>query len=114
MQSVQRATFREILEATRSAAAESAWSRAKTFSGLRHLAQSQKRRRSAVVAARGKITAIQHAISLAPSEIRVTLDCDYQVGLLSIRWQGRGRLHLPAGTELPTSRATSSAVTTRA
>ncbi len=33
---------------------------------------------------------------LLPAEVRVTIDDTYQVGLVSVGWQGHGRFHLPA------------------
>ena len=39
-------------------------------------------------------------LRLEPDEVRVTIDDEYRVGLLSIRWPGHGMLHLPAATQL--------------
>ena len=43
-----------------------------------------------------KIEAIRLAAFLLPEQVKVTIDDDNQIGLLSIRLQGHGRLHLPA------------------
>jgi hypothetical protein len=47
-----------------------------------------------------KAKAIRLAVSLAPEQFKVTIDDDYQIGLLSVRLTGHGRLHLPASTQL--------------
>jgi hypothetical protein len=53
--------------------------------------------------ARIKTDAIRVVLSLLPDRVRVTTDDDNQIGLLSIRWDGRGWLHLPADTDLSES-----------
>lgn len=95
-----RTTFREIVEASRVDAAEAAWERAKTASRLRHFERGTGRYRDAQRLADFKAQAIRLAMSLAPEQISVTIDNDYQVGLLSIRWPGHGRLHLPTDAQL--------------
>jgi hypothetical protein len=94
-----RKTFRQTLNETVTDAAEAAWNRAKLASQLRHVAQSQGRRGAARGLAQVKRAAIWQALRLQTGVVRLTLDNDYQVGLLRIRWPGRGRLHLPAGTD---------------
>jgi hypothetical protein len=91
-----RINFRQIVEASRVDAAEAAWERAKLASRLRHLESGVGRRRNANRLADSKLQAIRLAMSLAPEQISVTIDDNYQVGLLSVRWPGHGRLHLPA------------------
>lgn len=96
----QRATFRQIVEGTRIDAAEAVWSRAKLISRLRHQERGAGRRSSANRLSTLKADAIRLALLLAPEQITVTIDDDYQVGLLSVRWPGHGKLHLPASTRL--------------
>jgi hypothetical protein len=45
-----------------------------------------------------KIRCLDRVADILPGEVRVTLDDDLQIGLISIRWPGHGRLHLPAGS----------------
>lgn len=96
-----RPTFRELLEQTRKAAAGLAWERAKLASSMRHYAAVTGQRRAARALASVKRRAVTRVISLLPGTIRVSVDEDYHVGLLSIGWRGHGRLHLPADTQLP-------------
>lgn len=98
-----RKTFRETVNETAQASAQAAWDRAKLASRLRHVAAGQGRRRTARLLGDVKREAISRVLRLQPGTVRVTLDSDYHVGLLSIRWLGHGRLHLPANTNLNTS-----------
>lgn len=91
-----RINFRQIVEASRVDAAEAAWERAKLASRLRHLESGAGRRRNATRFADSKVQAIRLAISLVPEQVSVTIDNDHQIGLLSVRWPGHGRLHLPS------------------
>lgn len=100
----RRPTFSQILESTREASAARVWDKAKAVSTLRHLVQSSRRARGAAVLAEAKRALVRRAVELVPDQIKVGIDSDYQVGLLSIRWHGHGRMHLPAGTDLPASR----------
>jgi hypothetical protein len=45
-----------------------------------------------------KKEAIRLAAFVLPEQVKVTIDGDYQVGLVSVSLQGHGRLHLPAGS----------------
>ena len=94
-----RRTFREIVDESRPQAAQQAWERAKTTSAIRHHLRDRRRNSAARHLGRIKHAAISRAIELAPEQVRVTLDTDFQVGLLSIRFNGRGRLHLPAAAQ---------------
>jgi len=93
-------TFRQIVESTRMDAARAAWDRAKFASRLRHVEAVAGHRRNARRLGEWKVRAIRLAVSLAPEQIRLTIDDDYQIGLLSVRWPGHGRLHLPADVRL--------------
>lgn len=95
-----RRTFREIVDESRPEAARQAWERAKTTSAIRHHLRDRRRHSAARHLGRIKHAAISRAIELAPEHVLVTLDTDFQVGLLSIRFNGRGRLHLPAAAQL--------------
>jgi hypothetical protein len=44
-----------------------------------------------------KARCLTRVAELLPAEVRVTIDHDYQIGLVSVHWPGHGRLHLPAG-----------------
>ncbi len=94
---MKRLTFKEILETTKEKAAESAWGRAADASRLRRRLTTQRRFAAAQSCGEIKARALELAASLLPERVRVTIDDDYQVGLLSIRWKGRGRFHLPLG-----------------
>jgi hypothetical protein len=93
---MHKTTFRQILTTTREAAAISAWDRAQYASTLRHAAVARGNRRAARRLAEIKHEAIRIAALVFPEQVKITLDTDYQVGLLSIRFNGHGRLHLPA------------------
>jgi hypothetical protein len=43
-----------------------------------------------------KARCVARVAEILPEQVRVTIDRDYQVGLISVRWPGHGRLHLPA------------------
>ncbi len=89
-------TFRDILEDTRAAAARAAWARAVSASHLRHLARGQ------AVAALTEVTlrALTRALQIAPDLIRITIDDEHQVGLVSVVWNSGARLHLPADARI--------------
>lgn len=95
-----RRTFREIAGESRLVAAERAWERAKLASSLRHHAKDEGRKNASLLLGRIKQAAITQALEVAPEKVRVTLDTDFHVGLVSVRWDGRGRLHLPAAVDL--------------
>jgi hypothetical protein len=90
-----QSSFRQIRESARKQAAESAWSRAEQASAFRHLMVSQRRFAAARRFGEMKEAALKLAVSLLPEQVTVTIDDDYQIGMLSIRWKGHGRLHLP-------------------
>lgn len=95
-----RKTFRETVRETAQGSAEAAWDRARLASHLRHAAARQGHRRTARRLGELKREAISRVLRLQPGTVRVTVDSDYHVGLLSIRWSGHGSLHLPADTDL--------------
>lgn len=88
-------TFREHLEALRVANAARAFTRGQVASSLRHCAMEATRKRSAKQLGRVKQAALQVAVAIAPDVVRVGIDDEFHVGLLSIAFPGRGRLHLP-------------------
>lgn len=94
----KRVNFNAIVEGARFNAADSAWKRAKKASLLRHLMAKRRRFKAAKRFAKVKAEALQLAASLLPEQIVVTIDNDYQIGLVSVSWPGRGKLHLPATT----------------
>lgn len=101
MRTNHRPTFRDLLEQTRKQAVGLTWERAKLASSMRHYAAVTGQRRAARALASVKRRAVTRAIGLLPGVIRVSVDEDFHVGLLSIGWRGHGRLHLPAHTQLP-------------
>jgi len=94
-------TFQSILNDSQRDAGVAAWERACRASALRRLTSGKSRSATARQLAKIKRDSIRAAITLVPDEIVTTIDDDYQIGLLSVRWPGRGRLHLPADTRLP-------------
>jgi len=93
--SKRRSTFRQLVEETRRNHAVALFDKAKRYSEMRHLARKCRDLTGARVAGDRKMQAIVAAIQLAPEEITVTIDDDYQLGMISVRWPGHGRLHLP-------------------
>lgn len=100
MTTLTRTTFRQILRATREQAALSAWQRACIASNLRHLAASRGDRRSARRLSWMKQEAIRLVASLLPNQLKITVDSEHHVGLVSVRLKGHGRLHLPANSSI--------------
>lgn len=94
-----RVTFRHVVETTRVTAALNAWERAVTASGYRRMAVATGDRMAALCFGGIKCRAAQCAAELAPEHVRLRIDDDYQIGLVSIEWLGRGRMHLPANTD---------------
>lgn len=88
--------FRQICDSSRREAASAAWERASRASVLRRALTAQRRFTAARYCGEVKAQALRIAASLLPREVRVTIDADYQIGLVSVRWKGRGRFHLPA------------------
>jgi len=99
--SSERQTFRRILDDSRMEAALSAWGRARLASCLRHWATRHGDRTAAITLANIKADALRRAVAILPQEVHVGIDGDYQVGLVSVAWQGHGRMHLPAGAAMP-------------
>ena len=95
-----RSSFGQIRESTKTLAAESAWARAQQASALRHLMLSQHRYAAAGRLGEMKEAALKLAVKLLPEHFMVTIDADYQVGLVSVRWKGHGRCHLPAHADI--------------
>ena len=96
----RRRTFAEIFESSRGEAAARAFRRGITASRLRKTLQHRGRSRAAALLAFQKVSAVRRAIILAPESVLVTVDNDYQIGLLSVRFVGVGRVHLPPTTDL--------------
>jgi hypothetical protein len=90
----QRQTFSQILEASRVQAATAAWDRARLASRLRHYFVAMGKGRSGRMMGQLKNRCLTRAAEILPNEVRVTIDTDYQIGLVSVRWPGHGRLHL--------------------
>ena len=98
-----RMTFAEILEATQESSAESAWDRACKASQLRHAAIRVGNFRAAKAFGQIKERAVEQSVAVFPEKFKVTIDDDYQVGLLSIAYRGHGRLHLSNSSHLAVS-----------
>lgn len=88
-------TFQEQIAAMRLANAARAFMRGKLASELRHCAAASSHRRSARALGRLKQEAVRAAIAIAPDVVRVGLDDEIHVGLLSVAFPGEGRLHMP-------------------
>lgn len=88
-------TFREQLEQVRLDNARRAFERGLSASQLRLLAASSGRGHSARVLAKLKQSALFAAFAIAPEVVRVGIDGDRHIGLLTVSFPGRGRLHLP-------------------
>jgi hypothetical protein len=100
MSPTNRPSFRQIRENTKTLAAESAWDRAEQASSLRHLMLSQRRYAAAARLGEMKEAALKLAVKLLPEQVTVTIDDDYHVGLISVRWKGHGRCHLPLDADI--------------
>ena len=105
MRSEATITFREIVESTRQKAGLAAWERARQASTLRHLAVARRDCRGARRLSQMKKDAIQLVAFVLPEQLHVTIDSDKHIGLLSVRLDGHGRLHLPADSFLSKTRA---------
>lgn len=92
---VHHHTFHDHLEALRLENAARAFSRGRLASELRHFAAATSQRRSARTLSRLKQQALRAAFEIAPDYVRVGLDDDLHVGMLSVAFPGMGRLHLP-------------------
>jgi hypothetical protein len=99
----QRQTFRQILQESRVEAATAAWDRARVASRLRHDLAATGSRLAARLMGELKARCVARVAEILPVEVRVTIDDDYQVGLVSVHWPGHGRLHLPAGSPIKRS-----------
>ena len=94
-----RRSFRQMLEEVRVQTAQAAWNRARQASALRHATYATNKTGAARFADL-KERAIDRAVAILPEQIRIKIDSDYQIGMLSVRWPGHGLLHLP-GDSLP-------------
>ena len=103
----QRPTFQLICESSRHEAAEAVWRRAGQASRLRHVAIAQGRPRTARRLASLKRDAIRQVLRLNPKTVHVTVD-PHDVRLLSVRWPGHGKLHLPASAVVNAERTETS------
>ena len=102
----ERLTMTEIVDQSRTQCSRSAWEKAKLASKLRKEAVAQDRSRAAAAFGKLKERHIRRAHDIAPAEIVITIDDDWQIGLLSVRPKfDDARLHLPAGTDLGLERA---------
>ena len=98
--SSSRKTFRQICEEERIDNASRAFERGQQASKMRHLATKLGRRHQARLFADIKSMVLKRAHRLAPDIISVGLDSDYQIGLIRVRWPGKGALHLPPDTDI--------------
>lgn len=94
-QTKRQPTFQEQVAALRLANAARAFMRAKLASELRHCAAASSQRRSARALGRLKQEAVRAVLEIAPDVVRLGLDDEMHVGLLSVAFPGGGRLHLP-------------------
>ena len=89
-----RITFRQILEASRTAAAGHLWDRAELFSKLRHLAKLKHRAKTARRCGEYKAKLLGRLIRVAPDLVKVVPASDSD-RLFSVRFLKRSQLHLP-------------------
>lgn len=99
-----RQGFREILAEVKNASIERAWNRARLASQLRRSATQAANHPGARALSDVKVRAIERVLELGGDEVRVGIDGDHHVGLVSVRLVGKGRLHLPACYREPTMR----------
>lgn len=88
-------TFQDQLTALRLPNASRAFQRGRLASELRHCAAASSRRRAARTLSQLKQDAVRAAVGIAPELVRVGLDDDLHIGLLSVSFPGLGRIHLP-------------------
>ncbi|MCG3130420.1 MAG: hypothetical protein FLDDKLPJ_01177 [Phycisphaerae bacterium] len=93
-------TLRQIVSDLRRDAADNAWRRATLASRLRHAAAQMGQSRSSRVLGEIKRAALERVAELVPDEVGMTIDSDRHIGLVSVRWNGHGRLHLPADVQV--------------
>ena len=96
----ERLTFRQILDETRVESASSAWERAQLASRLRHSYARLGNRRAAQLIGEVKARSLNRVARIIPGQVRITIDHNFQIGLISVRWPGHGSLHLPAGSQI--------------
>jgi len=84
-----------MVEEVRVQTAQAAWKRARQASALRQATYATSKKAAARFADL-KERAIDRAVAIVPELIQITIDSNYQLGMLSVRWPGHGRLHLPA------------------
>lgn len=109
MRREKRVSFREIFESSKEEAAESAWEKAKRASVLRRLLAAKNRFGGASRCSEIKSAALKLVASLLPEQVQVSIDDDYQVGLVTVGWKGHGRFHLPADWSIEASAPSRSA-----
>lgn len=93
---IRRKTFTKILKEARASSAESCWRRAEISSALRHDAKKKGQLMAARALSAIKIRSVERVVSLAPDLCEISIDSDLYIGLTSVRFQGRSKLHLPA------------------
>ena len=96
----QRKTFATTLEETRIGSAKIAWRRARAASALRREANKICRFQTARDLSIIKVASVRRTFELAPELIRIAIDDDLHIGLLSVRCNDGSRLHLPAATDI--------------
>jgi len=84
---------------TKRIAANHLWRRADNARRLYHALRKQGKRTAARRCADIKLQALRRAFELMEGEITIVI-ADDQPGLLSIRWQGHGRMHLPCDADI--------------
>lgn len=95
-------TLGTITRETCTLSSRSLWAKAKVASTLRHEAIRRHDMTAARVLAEIKLRAIRRAVELAPQMYEVSIDSEYQIGLVSVRANDGSRLHLPAAVRTDT------------
>jgi len=88
-------TMRKIIENSRHQAAASCWKRAQDASRMRNLMIREGRPEQARICSAIKKDAIRRALQIAPENVEMGIDGDYQIGLLRVRYKDGTMLHLP-------------------
>jgi hypothetical protein len=96
----RRVTMKTVIDNSREEAADNSWQRAQQASRMRQLLSQEGRFGQARICSSIKKRAIRQVLQIAPDNIEIGMDDDYQVGLIRVRYQNGSMLHLPPDTVL--------------
>ena len=89
-------TLGKITRDASTGSSRSLWAKAKVASTLRHVAIRRRDIPAARILSDLKLRSIRRAVELAPHMYEVSIDSEYQIGLVSVRAEDGSMLHLPA------------------